>query len=57
MILVLVAHRLSTLSLCDRIMVVVDGRISAIGSRADLLEQSDFFRQVNEITQRAQDRD
>src|SRR5690606_2391480 len=52
MIVVMIAHRLSTLSVCDRILVLVDGRVSAIGSHADLLEQSDFFRQVNEITQR-----
>lgn len=51
-ITILVAHRLSTLSVCDRIVVMVDGRVSAIGSRADLLEQSDFFREVTEITQR-----
>lgn len=49
---VLVAHRLSTLSVCDRIVVMVDGRVSAVGSHADLLGHNDFFREVNEITQR-----
>lgn len=52
MLVVMIAHRLSTLSVCDRILVLVDGRVSAIGSHTDLLEQSEFFRQVNEITQR-----
>ena len=52
MAVVMIAHRLSTLSVCDRILVLVDGRVSAIGSRTDLLEQSEFFRQVSEITQR-----
>lgn len=51
-LLVLIAHRLSTLSMCDRIVVMVDGRVSAIGSHADLMEHSEFFREVNEITQR-----
>lgn len=51
-LLVLIAHRLSTLAVCDRIVVMVDGRVTAVGSHADLLEHSDFFREVNEITQR-----
>lgn len=51
-ILVLVAHRLSTLSMCDRIVVMVDGQVSAVGSHTDLLDHSDFFREVHEITQR-----
>lgn len=50
--MVLVAHRLSTLALCDWIVVMVDGRVSAIGSQADLMQESDFFREVSEITQR-----
>lgn len=50
-ILVLVAHRLSTLSMCDRIIVMVGGRVSAVGTHADLVDSSDFFREVAEITQ------
>lgn len=53
-LLVLVAHRLSTLAICDRIVVMVDGRVSAIGTHADLMARSDFFREVNEITQRSE---
>lgn len=51
-ITVLVAHRLSTLSACDRIVVLDQGRVTAVGSQADLLERSDFFREVNQITNR-----
>lgn len=51
-ILILVAHRLSTLSLCDRIVVMMDGRVSATGSHTELMRRSDFFREANEITQR-----
>ncbi len=51
-ILVLIAHRLSTLSMCDRIVVMVDGRVSAVGTHSELVERNDFFREVTEITQR-----
>lgn len=51
-ILVLIAHRLSTLSMCDRIVVMADGAVTAVGTHADLVDRNDFFREVNEITQR-----
>ena len=51
-ILFLVAHRLSTLSICDRVMVIVDGRLEALAEPAQLLETNDFFREVSEITRR-----
>ena len=54
-ITVLVAHRLSTLTVCDRIVVMTDGRVSALGTQADLVEESDFFREVTEITRRQSD--
>jgi ATP-binding cassette subfamily B protein len=50
MILFLVAHRLSTLSVCDRVMVVVAGRLQAIDEPAELLKRNAFFREVSEIT-------
>jgi ATP-binding cassette, subfamily B, bacterial len=51
-LLFLVAHRLSTLSICDRVIVVVDGRLQAMDQPAALLESNDFYREVTEITQR-----
>nr|WP_246297620.1 ABC transporter ATP-binding protein [Janibacter cremeus] len=51
-ITVLVAHRLSTLAVCDRVVVMVDGRVSGLGPQEELIEQSDFFREVHEITRR-----
>lgn len=51
-IIILIAHRLSTLALCDRVVVMVDGRVSAQGSHAEVMEESDFFREVSEITRR-----
>ena len=51
-ILFLVAHRLSTLAVCDRVMVVVDGRLQAIDEPTRLLESNDFYREVLEITRK-----
>lgn len=50
LVLFLVAHRLSTLAVCDRVMVVVAGRIQTVGAADQLLQSSDFFREVSEIT-------
>lgn len=50
--LVLVAHRLSTLSITDNILVLIDGQVSAVGSRDDLLASNSFFQEVNEIAGR-----
>lgn len=49
-LLFLVAHRLSTLSICDRVMVIVDGRLQAIDEPTALLEHNDFYREVTDIT-------
>lgn len=42
--MLIVAHRLSTLSVCDRILVIQDGRITAIGTFDELQQSSPFFR-------------
>lgn len=42
--LLVIAHRLSTLRTCDRIMVLGDGRLQAFGSRLELEETSPFYR-------------
>lgn len=52
MVLLLVAHRLSTLSVCDRVMVVVDGRVQDIAPPQRLEETNAFFREVTDITRR-----
>lgn len=49
-LLFLVAHRLSTVSICDRVMVIVGGRLEAMDRPARLLLSNDFYREVNEIT-------
>lgn len=42
----LVAHRSSTAALADRVALIWDGRIEAVGSHADLLAESEHYRQV-----------
>jgi ABC-type multidrug transport system fused ATPase/permease subunit len=49
-ILFLVAHRLSTLAICDRVMVIVGGRLEAMDDPAQLMTTNDFYREVSEIT-------
>lgn len=39
----IVAHRLSTLSTCDRIMVLDDGRLAAFGPAEALMTESQYF--------------
>lgn len=52
MVVFLVAHRMSTLAICSRVMVLVDGEIQAIDRHEALLRTSDFYRAVSEITRR-----
>lgn len=46
-----IAHRLSTLNTCDRIMVMGDGRLQAFGDRAMLERESAFYRDALELSQ------
>jgi ABC-type multidrug transport system fused ATPase/permease subunit len=41
---VIIAHRMSTLDICDRIMVIEHGRLTAFASPATLRADSDFYR-------------
>jgi ABC-type multidrug transport system fused ATPase/permease subunit len=42
--LFVIAHRLSTLDICDRVMVVVDGRLDAFESFDDLQRRNAYYR-------------
>jgi ABC-type multidrug transport system fused ATPase/permease subunit len=42
--LFVIAHRLSTLDICDRVMVIVDGRLDAIESFDDLQRRNAYYR-------------
>ena len=45
----IVAHRMSTLSTCDRIMVVEVGRIAAFDTAANLQRIDGYFRSAMEL--------
>jgi len=45
---IIIAHRLSTIALADEIVVLDRGRIAARGTRAELLEESQLFREIHE---------
>jgi ATP-binding cassette, subfamily B, bacterial PglK len=42
--LVVIAHRLTTVRHCDRLAVLRDGRLAAVGSDDDLLARDEGFR-------------
>ena len=43
-----IAHRMSTISLADEVIVLEDGRIAAQGSHDELVEQSPLYREIAE---------
>jgi ABC-type multidrug transport system fused ATPase/permease subunit len=47
--LFVVAHRMSTLDICDRMMVIVDGRLQAFGAVHELRANSAYYRAVADI--------
>lgn len=48
---VIVAHRMSTISRCDRLVVMVNGRIAAAGSFHELMRTSPEFRELVEAAE------
>ena len=44
-----VSNRVSTLRKTDRILVIEDGRITAVGTHHDLLASSPYFRQLTDL--------
>lgn len=49
--LFVIAHRLSTLNTCDRILVMHEGRVQAFGSRKELERDSEFYRAAIKLSQ------
>jgi len=47
--LFIVAHRMTTLALCDRVLVLDGGRVQALGTREELLATSAFFAEVTRL--------
>lgn len=48
--LIIVAHRMSTLEMCDRVMVIVDGRLVAFDTKAALQDSSEYYRHASELS-------
>lgn len=47
---VIIAHRLSTLDMCDKIMVIEEGSLRAMAPAADLSRDNEFFRHSLELS-------
>jgi ABC-type multidrug transport system fused ATPase/permease subunit len=45
----IVAHRMSTLDICDRVMVIQEGRLAAFDSRLLLQQQNQYYRSASMI--------
>ena len=44
-----IAHRMSTLDMCDRVMVILDGRLVAFDTKAVLQEHNPYYRTASLI--------
>ena len=47
--LFIVAHRMSTLEMCDRVMVIVDGRLESFDTRAALQRDNLYYRHASQL--------
>lgn len=47
--LFIIAHRMSTLDICERVMVVIEGRLAAFAPIALLREQNAYYRSATKI--------
>jgi ATP-binding cassette subfamily B protein len=45
--LFVVAHRMSMVEICDRVMIVVDGRLDAFDTASALLDSNDYYRSAS----------
>ncbi len=48
--LIIVAHRMSTLEMCDRVMVILDGRLVAFDTKDALQENNEYYRHATELS-------
>ena len=46
MTIIIVAHRLSTLDICDRLMVIQDGKLKAFDTPENLEKDNEFYREA-----------
>lgn len=50
MTIIVIAHRLSTLEICDRLMVIQDGEVRGFDTPANLERDSAFYREALELS-------
>jgi ATP-binding cassette, subfamily B, bacterial len=48
--LIIVAHRMSTLEMCDRVMVILDGRLAGFDTKDALQANNDYYRQASQLS-------
>ena len=53
---ILISHRITTLMQADRILVLEDGRVAALGSHAELIARPGIYREIYEIQMSSDDR-
>jgi ABC-type multidrug transport system fused ATPase/permease subunit len=53
--LFIVAHRMSTLEMCDRVMVIVDGRLVAFDTKAVLQRDNLYYRHASQLATAGRD--
>ncbi len=47
--LFIIAHRMSTLDMCDRVMVILDGRLAAFDTKALLQRDNPYYRHASNL--------
>jgi ATP-binding cassette, subfamily B, bacterial len=47
--LFIIAHRMSTLDICDRVMVIVEGRLVAFDTKALLQNENTYYRHASQL--------
>lgn len=45
----MISHRVSALSRCDKCVVMEDGRISAMGTHEELLNEDGFYKEISDL--------
>jgi ABC-type multidrug transport system fused ATPase/permease subunit len=53
--LFIVAHRMSTLDICDRVMIIIDGRLTAFDTIASLRQHNRYYRSASRLALGAAD--
>jgi len=53
---ILISHRVTTLMQADRILVLEDGRVSDLGTHAELISRPGIYKQIYDIQMSSDDR-